>query len=515
MGTQTQRPNGTTTLATGWSLTGAATLHAATNDNSDASYGESAGATAGVCVVRFPAYTLPALAIVKSLTPRYRFLHNVTPGLSNGLGGALPGETFPVDYIKGTTGFATYSGASRVSRPAGGAWTQADLNALTLSFSSTKFSSWINSKVAELYLDIVYNEAPVAAVTAPTGTSTLSSAPPVTWTYTDPESDAQERYQVKIFSAAQYGIGGFDPETSPYTWWSGEVLSAALTATPTPIANATYRAYVKVADVGSSGRYGAWAFSGFVVNVTAPPTPTLVATADTALSRVKLEATVGTYATAPQKVIVERSVDAGTNWVQVRGAFEIVTASLGTFTVWDYEMPRGVVVSYRARVVSDLTGERVVSANSTTATATLAVAGWWLKDPQFPALNMLIEVAPPFPLRRRIPQTTYEGLGSTTATVVTDGARGYAGTLTVWSKTAERWAKLDTLIDSARPLLLEDVLGRAWYIQIGDASEWAIGRAAPIVGETSPIRHFHTVVLPWTQVAAPPGVLQGAGTPTG
>lgn len=513
----TVRPNGGT-LGTAWTNTGGASIQAVTSDDSDASYAGSSGSTQRYCSLTFPVVTLPALAIGVTVTPRWRISTAVAPTPNNQkFSVSLTGEAQWVDTINGSTTITTYAGSTRITRPGGGAWTQADLNALALQFHSVNGNPvlyWINTKVYEFYLDVGYNQAPVAAVTAPTGTLTIS-APPVTWTYTDPESDVQERYQVKIFTAAQYGIGGFDPNTSPYTWSSGEVFSSATTVTPAPMGNATYRAYVKVADVGSSGRYSAWAFGGFVLNATLPPTPTLVATADAALSRVKLDTTVGTYASASQKVIVERSVDAGVTWVQVRGAFEIVTANLATFTVYDYEMPRGVSVSYRSRVVADPAGGRVVSVNSTTATVTLTPAGWWLKDPQYPGLNMLMRVAPDFTLRRKIPQKTYEGLGAVTATVVTDGAKGYEGSLTVWALTGERFAKLDALIDAARPLLLEDALGRAWYVQIGDDSDWALVHARPTATETSAIRHLHSVTLAWTETAVPSGVTQAAGTPTG
>lgn len=516
MTTVTVRPDGGT-LGSGWSLVGAATIQAATNDNSDSTYTRTTSAN-GTSTVTFGTTTLPALSFVTNVVPRYRFYYfgaPVKPDV-NRLFASFGGEAGWVDQTLGDTTIATYSGAARATRPGGGAWTQADIDALSLSMTTSSGGNWINTAVVELYVDVTYNEAPVAAITAPTGTVTTTSAPPVAWTYTDPDGAAQERYQVKIFTAAQYGIGGFDPETSPYTWWSGEVFSNALTVTPTPVANATYRAYVKVADVGSSGRYGNWVFSGFTVNVTPPPTPTIVATADTALSRVKLDTTVGTYASGTQLVTVQRSVDGGATWATVRGAAGVLTANLATFTVWDYEMPRGVSVSYRAQVVSIPSGFPIASAYSTTATATLTVSGWWLKDPQFPALNMLIRVAPAsFVLRRRIPQKTYEGLAAATATVVTDGAKGDEGTIDVWSMTGERWAKLDALLSSGRPLLLEDALGRSWFVQIGDSSESTLIQAKPTATETTSTRHFHTVTLPWTETSAPPGTAQGAGTPTG
>lgn len=105
------------------------------------------------------------------------------------------------------------------------------------------------------------NVPPTATVTAPTGT-VLTTTPTVTWTYSDPESNPQSQYQVKIFSLAQYSIGGFNPETSPNTWDSGVTAGAATSrVVGTPLVGAVYRSYVKVSDANAG--FGAWSFLGF------------------------------------------------------------------------------------------------------------------------------------------------------------------------------------------------------------------------------------------------------------
>lgn len=104
------------------------------------------------------------------------------------------------------------------------------------------------------------NTAPVVTVTAPTGTA-IPPQPTVTWSYSDADGDAQTSYRVKIFTAAQFGIGGFDPEVSPNTWDSGVISGAATSQlVGTPLAQGSYRAYVKASDLTE---FSAWSFLAF------------------------------------------------------------------------------------------------------------------------------------------------------------------------------------------------------------------------------------------------------------
>jgi hypothetical protein len=101
----------------------------------------------------------------------------------------------------------------------------------------------------------------------------------VTWTLSG--GDAQTAYEVKIFSAAQYGAAGFDPATSAPTYFSGTVPNGSTTA-PVFVGlvnGGTYRAYVRVAS-GTIFAYSwsSWVSSTFQILVfiedVASPTPT-------------------------------------------------------------------------------------------------------------------------------------------------------------------------------------------------------------------------------------------------
>jgi hypothetical protein len=503
--TVTLRPDGGT-LGTGWSLVSGASIQACTNDNSDASYVFGDDDT-GVCTVTFGTYSFPALARLTSVTPRYRLKHMATPTqFYHAFYARIVGESFPFpgypDKIVGTTTMTTYNGSSRSLNPGGGIWVQADIDNISLAFTTSPTSSWIDTQVAELYLDVVYNEAPVTSAVSATA---ATSRPTIGWTYTDPEGDTQERAKVKIFTSSQATPD--TPSVAPV--YDVELLQSTTTNLVTvDLVNGTaYWAYVKTADVGSSGRYGNWSTAhNWTVTLTPPPTPTLTATAQNATARYELVATHGTFAAATQYFVIQRSLDAGATWTTIRSANEAPATAGSVLTTWDYEVPRGVAPKYRVQTVATPGTGRVSSAwSATQSPVALVLTGWWLKDPLSPSLNIQVTVAS-FSFRRKEPQSVYEPLGRSEALVVSDGVRGIDGNLELWAKTAAVYNAVEALLLTGHSLWLEDVLGRRWYVKFGDATDWSLIRATPAAGETTAIRHLHAVSLPFTQVAVPTGV---------
>lgn len=148
----------------------------------------------------------------------------------------------------------------------------------------------------ECSLKVLYYIKPVVTVATPTGTLTDDNSPTVTWsTVWDPDfTPITGAYQVKVFSAAQYGAGGFDPDTSDATLDSGvQTLSPASTQAhefTETLDNDTYRAFVKVSAFSDNpdAQWSAWDYEGFVVSVTPPGTPQIVAFAESSEARNRL-----------------------------------------------------------------------------------------------------------------------------------------------------------------------------------------------------------------------------------
>lgn len=134
-------------------------------------------------------------------------------------------------------------------------------------------------------------------ITAVTGT-TISYVGPTSITETVAatgsviygDGRAQYLFEVAVYSAAQYGAGGFAPGVSASTWGMGGVSSASSVTVGASLTNATtYRAYVRTAvDTGSRTVYSPWAYSQFTTSATLPPFPTITPTFDSVNNRVAI-----------------------------------------------------------------------------------------------------------------------------------------------------------------------------------------------------------------------------------
>ena len=206
---------------------------------------------------------------------------------------------------------------------------------------------------------------------------------------------------------------------------------------------------------------------------------------------------------ATQTVTIERSLDGGDTWAPLRDMEKIsLTNQVGV--LYDYEVALYTLPQYRVQTFGTEVNE-VASAMSDVSilNAQLEATSWWLKDPVDPSLNTPVKVMPPFNFSRKEPQQVYEPLGRKTSVVVTDGPRGISGTLNLMTKSKAEYDKINQLIDNGRPLMLVDVFGRSWYIKFGESHDWTMVTAVPAQGEVYPVRHLHTVSLPFVEVSPP------------
>lgn len=169
---------------------------------------------------------------------------------------------------------------------AAGKWT----NATTYFWSfATKDAAGVSGPYAADFT-VNASTAAVVTVTGPASPVTTTSRPDITWSLADPESDAQQTYDVRIESGA-YGVV---PGAGTAVMSTGELPSApARSWTPTSdlVNGTTYRAFVRVK---TNGQYSAWAYATFTMTLTAPTAPTLVVTEDVA-GRRNVLTVVGTH----------------------------------------------------------------------------------------------------------------------------------------------------------------------------------------------------------------------------
>jgi len=428
MTTTTLRPDGTIDNG-GSSVTGAATRHLALNDDSDASYLTCSPST-------FPkfdlgTFTLPAGAVTKSVAVRARARTSGSFGFVTLEVRRTPFSSllvFLYDAVSGSS-FAEFSGS-----PVAVSLTQAEIDSLQV-WAGAAIS---DMQVSEAYVDIIHVPIPVTTVTAVTPDPyTASNLVPITWVNTlDADGGTQTRYQVRVFTAAQYGAGGFDASTSDATWDSGDTLSGSTTATTGALATGTtYRAYVRVAQtVNGVAHWGAYAYDEFTVTVTTAIVETLTTVESDATASITITAARDTTPdTAWEFIEVQRSTDGGTVWSDVRSA-TYVAATGDSFEVVDYEVANAQTVVYRARatrILSTLpiTGEWVESTpdpDSWTSTSA------WLKSPSNPSRNLIVDIDTPFvatalPVRAGV----FDIIGSAERVVISDVMSSPGSTLMI------------------------------------------------------------------------------------
>jgi hypothetical protein len=420
MTTTTFRPDSTVS-AGATTLTGAASRHAALSDDSDASW-MSMGATDTSARFTFDATAIPAGSRLKQWQPRVRVEGE----------GSTPRSLLWTYDIAGFFSYPLLLTVGNAPPPvtiAGSAFT----NGYTPFFEV--LLSGKNFRVYEAYVDLTYVEQPVVTVDDVDPDPVGATSKSITWVNTlDSDGGGQTRYQVRLFTAAQYGIGGFDPATSPATFDTGDTASGSTSAVVAGMLTGTYRAYVRVAQtVNGASHWSDWDFDQFDVDVETSDVLTVAAAGSNSTASVTITVERDTSSEAWDLVEVQRSVDNGATWSPVRSATYVdSTGDADTFQVVDYEVGNDVQALYRARatrILSDdpITGSWVQSAPSASWSSTVC----WLKCPDDPALNMPIRLKSMIQLDRPRRQGVFNVLGRNTPVVVSDVLSASEGTLDI------------------------------------------------------------------------------------
>jgi hypothetical protein len=529
----TLRPNAT--VSNTGAITGAATAHAALSDNLDTSYVALDGGEAVRC--NMTDLTLPANAVIADIQPRARLSRTVPSPDPGGLAvPALLNSALTTQYTPGIpTSFITVTGTTPTTYNAvkpSPLMTDPQLDDVVQQIAANASNPLaIIVNAYELYLDVRYVIQPVATVTLPVeaSTSTTTNTPQIAWTTAfDPDGLwPYSMFEVKVFSAAQYGAGGFSPDTSTPTLTSGQTAPAPANSMgltwpyTTPLANGTYRAYVRIATtVNGVLLWSAWDNNQFTVTVTPPNVPSIALTAQNAQGRVQIVITPSATGVSSDRYELQRTTDGGATWQQVRihttyattGLPGVVTPpSAAAITLWDYEAPNGTQVGYRARASHLYTSVYAASDWTATGLVTWTSASWWLKHPVLPAMNVDLakRVLGVGAVTRTARQGVFQALGAPLPVVVSDTRGGAQGTLIVKALTAAQRVSLDALLDLTDVLLLQAPLSHGWpdrYVKIGDQTSERI-----VPGKAT--QQASSETLAWTQVAASTDFQQGAQYP--
>lgn len=480
--TITVRPNDTIEQGS-WVRTGGSFAHGVLSDDSDATY-MAATPPVSEAVKMYLEYgnpaALPAGAKIVGVQPRFRQAHDPSdPDVSFAHHWRLEASGILSNVLVATSSSGvpaiTQTKQLQSVRPDGAAWLEADFATLrTLHFAPTVGGAGGGKgRIYELYLNIIYNQRPVATVTVPAESAVVTtSRPTVQGTFSDPEGDAQTAFRFKVFTLAQYSIGGFNSETSPFTADSGKIASASAPSWLTDVDlldGGTYRAYLWVYQDNVNGveHKSAADFNTFSVDLVPPPVPSVASTYESPDNRVKVDITRGTPdVPTAEYFIVDRSDDDGVTYETILdGKTVLVTGS--TTTIYDYLAPPRDDIRYRARAVDTGIGQPVISLPSAYSLVDVPTRGWQLKDPEDSSRNQIdlmeIEV-----LDQDSPEqhAVFNPLGRGDAVLVSDSViQGVRGSLTfVVSEVQED--DLQLLIRSQRTLLLVAPWGEQWFVRV-------------------------------------------------
>lgn len=298
--------------------------------------------------------------------------------------------------------------------------------------------------------------------------------------------------QIRVFTAAQVAVGGFDAATAaPQA--SADVNTAALSygdgTTPTTVTaaatmaalpNGTYKVYARAKLSDASCRYGAWTTYDLTINITPSPAPTLAATTDQAAQRVAIVVTPnqGAGHTAPT-FSVERSADAGATWTPLAAATDLPGTYAVASTIHDYMAPRGVALSYRARVTDTMAGYRMSTSWATAAATAIAASGWNLKFPAMPSLNLINALVAKDPGYKQDEDIgVFRARTRRRAIVVHGVLGGIDGSMTIIATDAATWAAIVALREAQQPIYLESPFGWARWVEITSRSWEELNAAA-------------------------------------
>jgi hypothetical protein len=308
MATATIRPDGT--IYGGGTLTGGAgSTHATLSDNSDGTYASKA-AGSPPDHVRFGTSSKPAGAILSTIRPWMKLQS------SSGTTKADFWASFGLGAVYGLSVNNTptiYYGPTIIVGDQSQAWIDGlEMLYRTPSGSTTRF--------LEAGIDLVFPEPPTCAITAPTGT-VLTSDFTISWTHTPGTDGAgQSAFQLKTFTAAQFGGFGFDEDTSSAYYDSGTVSSGAGTFPGVGFGAGVWRIYVRTAQaVGGTLQWSAWDYEEITVSLTTAEVLTVTAAAEPADGSVE--------------IIVDRdpAEDAWDHVELIRQAFENILGDDGKF----------------------------------------------------------------------------------------------------------------------------------------------------------------------------------------
>ncbi len=289
-----------------------------------------------------------------------------------------------------------------------------------------------------------------------------STVVPVTWSSTlDADGGSVTHHQIKVFDETTYGAGfsGLDIDTDTPIYETGAIASGVQSASIGPLPNGdTYRCAVRTGQtVNGAILWSTWETEDFTISLTTSDVSSVTAAATDADGKVTV--TVSHAGATPdwEKIEVQRSIDGGTTWTDVRFAtLADATGDLSSFVVDDHEVGNTVDVDHRARATYYVAGEPVTGDWVQTSSSTQwSSDDCWLKDPLAPTNSVTFKLGGREPATRSRRVGVFNVVDAEFPVTVSDRRSGAVGVLPVWTDTVAEADALEALLAAASTLLVQ------------------------------------------------------------
>lgn len=501
-------------LSNDFTLVGGASAHAVLSDDSDASYLELTGTgdLSASCSVQFATPSIPAGAMAKQDRLRLRlaritgsqpFELQIDAGGGFGPPPGPGGDDLNANWASPTTIVAAK-------------FTDGDTAAITPqasvdgAFHGAAFFVAAAGRIYEAYWDTIYVEQPTVDSVSVSPSTPISDddTPRISWTETlDPDGGDQAFFQVRVFTDAVYGAGGFNPATSVAASASGAVGTTARAWTIADrLDDDTYRAYTRVGQlVNGTVLWSDWEFVQFVLAVDRPAVPTINAISedsDNARIEIHLGITVGGDVST-DAFQIERSTDGGTTWEIIRVVGNLLGLIEPGDIAYDYEVPNSQAVRYQVRSFHNFPSGTTSSSDWLESDPVFwASSATWIKHSTRPDLNLASEIYSQASRGRSAREALVDVLGRENPVPVRDARRSSEGPITFMVEPEDTEA-FEDLMDANSTVLIQappEVVD--WpdrWVSLGDLQSDRYVDKLPV---EEGLKSFT-----WTEVDAPSGDL--------
>jgi hypothetical protein len=339
---------------------------------------------------------------------------------------------------------------------------------------------------------------------SPAATVTTTTTPTLAWSYSDPDQDAQAKYQVLLFTQAYVTANTMtDPlakQAGALEFFEGTDPTVRGVVPTKDLLNGTYRFYVRAQD--AAGQWSAWANLGWTQNVPVPNTPSALGVTPDSNSLV-MNLTVATTGTVAQYVRFDYTDDGGTTWFPVRGAGRVPRAS--TTSAVDRDVPLGKMRGYRAMQYAET--PRTASAWSASVFAQTSTSRliYILTSTVDSSLGgeVFVKDAPSWD--QDADAGVFSGDGAYFSTVVSDvmPLKARTQTITIETDSEGAWLNIKALLQKGGTLVYRDPFGDVAYCRVVGTVSRTQRRKLPYPNEVTPLRHNHLVKIPFIEVAPP------------